>query len=464
MSTRIASTKNTTRPPVINGLLQARGRSSGRRRARPGSAGPPMIARWAGIPRRPDRAAKLGASDGAGHDVVERHRNLADQRIDVRAGLSRFSHFISRLRNSASEATDRTENSRNWNQTGPARSNSAARQWPARRCRRRSRRSRRRPPSPARRGQPTATDRALVDALVAVRRRHPRWGAEVLAMARRRIRWRPGRVARPCAICCAARGLIVPRPRRPRVPHGGHALSPITGPNDTWTTDFKGEFRTGDRRYCYPLTLRDGFSRYVLRCDALLSRSYALDARAVSNRLPTTACRCAFAVITGARLPARAGSALAAQRLVDAPGDCARTDRPGRPEQNGSHEQFHRVLKAETTRPPGDGSRAATPLPRVLSEVQRGAAPREPRGSAARDASIRLAPSVAARLPPLEYPGPHGGPPRVERRLHLVARQPDLLTEVLEGEDVGFEEVADGSGPCPSPRSAWVGSMNGPDG
>ena len=71
-------------------------------------------------------------------------------------------------------------------------------------------------------------------------------------------------------------GLIVPHRRRGSVPHGTHALAPITQPNATWTTDFKGEFRTGDRVYCYPLTLRDGFSRYVLRCDARLRRSTVL--------------------------------------------------------------------------------------------------------------------------------------------------------------------------------------------
>ena len=110
--------------------------------------------------------------------------------------------------------------------------------------------------------QPTATARALVDALVAIRRRHPSWGAKkLLVLARRQdpgADW-PSR----STVCDLLRreGLIVPRPRRPRGPHSSHALSPIAGPNDTWTTDFKGEFRTGDRRYCYPLTVRDGFSR-----------------------------------------------------------------------------------------------------------------------------------------------------------------------------------------------------------
>ena len=55
--------------------------------------------------------------------------------------------------------------------------------------------------------QPTATDRALVDALVAVRRRHPQWGAKkLLAWRAARIPARPGRVDRPCVICCAGKG------------------------------------------------------------------------------------------------------------------------------------------------------------------------------------------------------------------------------------------------------------------
>src|SRR6476661_9768130 len=76
--------------------------------------------------------------------------------------------------------------------------------------------------------QPTATERALVDALVAVRRRHPRWGAKkLLAVAHRQdpsAAW-PSR----STVCDLLRreGWLVPRPRRPRVPHGGHALSPI---------------------------------------------------------------------------------------------------------------------------------------------------------------------------------------------------------------------------------------------
>src|SRR5262245_58857973 len=113
---------------------------------------------------------------------------------------------------------------------------------------------------------PQATAPELVEALLALRRRHPRWGAKkLLAIAVRRDRhaaW-PSR----STVCewLQQRGLVAPQRRRARSPHAVAApLAAISAANEVWTTDFKGEFRTGDGVYCYPLTLRDGFSRFVL--------------------------------------------------------------------------------------------------------------------------------------------------------------------------------------------------------
>ncbi|RWJ97343.1 helix-turn-helix domain-containing protein, partial [Mesorhizobium sp.] len=55
----------------------------------------------------------------------------------------------------------------------------------------------------------------------------------------------------------------------------GTPLSQAVAPNDLWCTDFKGEFRLGDGRYCYPLTVTDQASRYVLTCEALESTKEA---------------------------------------------------------------------------------------------------------------------------------------------------------------------------------------------
>lgn len=128
--------------------------------------------------------------------------------------------------------------------------------------------------------------------------------------------------------------------------------SQILAPNDVWRADSTGQFRTGDGRYCYPLTVTDGFSRYLLGCQALPSTAGA-DAKPVFTRLfreygrPTrirTDNGAPFATTTLARL-----STLSAWwvRL----GVLPELIEPGRPDQNGRHERMHRTLKAATTRP-----------------------------------------------------------------------------------------------------------------
>src|SRR5207253_2335249 len=67
------------------------------------------------------------------------------------------------------------------------------------------------------------------------------------------------------------RGLVRRRRRRRAWKHPGAPELVTAGPNDVWTADFKGHFRTGDGAYCYPLTVADQHSRYLLACDALAS-------------------------------------------------------------------------------------------------------------------------------------------------------------------------------------------------
>jgi putative transposase len=295
--------------------------------------------------------------------------------------------------------------------------------------------------------QPTATARAVVDALLAVRRRHPGWGAKkLLAMVRRQdpeAAW-PSR----STVCDLLRrgGWIVPRPRRSPVPHGGHALSPITAPNDTWTTDFKGEFRTKDHRYCYPLTLRDGYSRYVLRCDALLSRSYGLTRRGFERSfaefgLPVRIRSDNGGPFAGPGLGRLSRLNVWWMRLGIIPERIGL----GRPEQNGSHEQFHRILKAETTRPPASSAagqqRRFRAFCREYNEVRPHESLQDQPPAMHYQASGRALPS---RVPPLVYPG-HMEVRRVSSAGCISWRgTPIFLTEVLDGEHVALEEVADG--------------------
>lgn len=295
--------------------------------------------------------------------------------------------------------------------------------------------------------QPTATAPRLVEALAALRRRHPRWGAKkLLVLARRQdpdAAW-----PRRSTVCDLLRraGLVVPRPRRPRVPHGGHALSPIGGPNDTWTTDFKGEFRTGDRRYCYPLTLRDGFSRYVLRCEALLSRSYALTRRGFVRSFAEFGLPVRIRSDNGGPFAGPGVGRLSHlnvwwMRLGIVPERIGL----GRPEQNGSHEQFHRVLKAETTRPPAATARGQQHRFRAFCREYNDVRPHESLHDEPPARHYQASPrALPTRLPPLEYPG-HMEVRRVSSAGCISWRgTPIFVTEVLGGEHVALEEVADG--------------------
>jgi putative transposase len=207
---------------------------------------------------------------------------------------------------------------------------------------------------------PNATSEEIVTAILDARRHHPRWGGKKLLalLQKRHPRWSlPGR-STACDIL-KRHGMVPLQRQRRRLGHPGKPTSQILAPNDVWSADFKGQFRTGDGQHCYPLTVTDGFSRYLLGCQALpstasdgakpvftrLFREYGLPHRIrTDNGVP-------FATATLARL-----STLSAWwiRL----GVLPELIEPGHPEQNGRHERMHRTLKAETTRPAA-GSLAA---------------------------------------------------------------------------------------------------------
>jgi len=293
---------------------------------------------------------------------------------------------------------------------------------------------------------PQATDPEVIGVLLRLRRRHPFWGAKkLLTVATRDTavgEW-PAR-----STVCAhlkAHGLVASRRRRrPPVPVVS-LRRPITQANEVWTTDFKGEFLTGDGRYCYPLTLRDGFSRFVLRCDALLTHTlavtwpqferafaeYGLPERLRSDNGPP---------FGGPGLGRLSTLAVRWIRLGIVP---ERID-PGHPEQNGSHEQFHAVLKAHTARPP-----AATATTQQRRFTRFCAEYNHERPHEALDQQVpaaRYQPSprpLPRRVPPLEYPG-HAEIRRVDQNGYVSWRQPLFVSAALAGEPVAFEEVDDG--------------------
>ena len=149
-------------------------------------------------------------------------------------------------------------------------------------------------------------------------------------------------------------GLVTPRRRGPSAPlHPGQPDVPMDAPNATWTVDFKGHFRMRNGRYCYPLTVQDAFSRFLLCCTALSATSVNL-AKPVFKRLFRTYGLPAYILSDNGSPFASIGLG----RLTRLRAWWIRlgihhlTIAPGHPEQNPRHERMHRTLKREATRPP----------------------------------------------------------------------------------------------------------------
>jgi transposase InsO family protein len=148
-------------------------------------------------------------------------------------------------------------------------------------------------------------------------------------------------------------GLVKPHRRRRTdatlYPH----LSAPAAPNDLWCIDFKGQFRLGTGRYCYPLTLTDAASRFILVCEGFDRICGHQVRKAMELAFGTHGLPAAIRFDGGAPFAStglRRLSTLSAWWLQL--GIRLEQTEPGCPQQNGRHERMHRTLKAETTRPP----------------------------------------------------------------------------------------------------------------
>jgi transposase len=134
-------------------------------------------------------------------------------------------------------------------------------------------------------GSPNQTPQEIVAAILEARRRHPSWGGKkLLTLVHKRHRnWDLPHRSTVCDIL-KRHGMVPKQRQRRRIGHPGKPTSSILAPNDLWSADYKGQFKTGNGCYCYPLTVADGFSRYLLGCQGLNSTAVS-EAKPVFTRL-----------------------------------------------------------------------------------------------------------------------------------------------------------------------------------
>jgi transposase InsO family protein len=201
---------------------------------------------------------------------------------------------------------------------------------------------------------PNTTRAEIVEMIVKEKLKHQYWGPKKVVASLEALfpetQWPAVSTA---GDLLKRQGLVKPRHLRRRTPKYTEPFLDCQGSNAVWSADFKGQFRTGDKRMCYPFTLTDNYSRYLLACRGLYRptgeatrpwlewafREYGLP-RAIrtDNGSP-------FASV------ALGGLSQLSVWLIKI-GIRPERIESGHPEQNGRHERMHRTLKEETIKPP----------------------------------------------------------------------------------------------------------------
>lgn len=244
----------------------------------------------------------------------------------------------------------------------------------------------------------------------------------------------------------AEEGMINRQKRRRRVPAGQLPFSPVHEPNDVWSTDYKGQFKTLDCTWCYPLTVMDHQSRYLLECHNCqgtgleqskrsfekLFREFGLPWRIRSDNGVPFASRSPGGLTNLTKWWVRLG--IMPERIE-----------PGKPQQNGQHERMHKTLKRETVIPPAATAELQQKLFDDFRQRYNHERPHESLGQKTPASIYR--PSTRPmpdKLPELEYPGHfrvslvhHNG--IIQHQGHRV-----YVSGLLKGEHLGVEEVNDG--------------------
>jgi len=302
-----------------------------------------------------------------------------------------------------------------------------------------------RPRRPHHSPQATASD--IVEQLVEIRRRHPSWGGKkIVRMCEDRM---PDRaLPHPSTVddILRRKGLSRTRTRRRRPGHPGRPITTAQAPNDLWTADFKGEFRMGDRQYCYPLTIADQYSRYLLACKGLASTSRAGVVPVFDRLFREYGLPLAIRTDNGSPF-ASCGLARLSKLSVwwIKLGIHPELIEPGCPSQNGTHERMHRTLKAEATRPPKSRMRPQQGRFDEFQQEYNFERPHEALGQETPAAVYEFSPrAYAGKVAGPEYPGHYEV--RLVSRSHSIRWKHHAVNvgSVLIGEYVGLEEVADG--------------------
>ena len=294
---------------------------------------------------------------------------------------------------------------------------------------------------------PNATPVEIEDKIVELRGRHPTWGPKKLLWTLEQRHPDLDWPARSTTADILVRNDLITHHLRRRYPgHGGKPAVSMSEPNQTWSADFKGQFKTTDGIYCYPLTVCDGASRYVLEVKGLDSTKCVLTMPRFERLFKEFGMPKIIRSDNGVPFATNGLGRLSELsvwwiRL----GIYPERIQPSHPEQNGRHERMHRTLKRETARPPAASMRAQQRRFDRFRAEYNDERPHEALDGATPSSLYVPSPrAFPSELPEVGYP-PHFELRYVSRngcmRFNKIAVN---ITHAIIGQYVGLEEVGDG--------------------
>jgi transposase InsO family protein len=260
--------------------------------------------------------------------------------------------------------------------------------------------------SRASKNHPNQVLEEIEEAILGIRRTHASWGPKKLRVL---LHQADSEKSWPCLSSMSriikAHGLAIDRKRRRHATPSTQPFAECNSSNRTWCADYKGWFRTGDGHRCDPLTITDGFSRYLLRCQIVEAETYEL-ARGIFEAafreygLPE-------AIRTDNGTPFSSTGLGGLSRLSVwwvRLGIKLERIQPGEPQQNGRHERMHLTLKLETAQPPAETLRAQQRRFDVFRQEYNYVRPHESLDLKTPASLYQLSPRpYPARLPDMEY-------------------------------------------------------------
>lgn len=241
-------------------------------------------------------------------------------------------------------------------------------------------------------------------------------------------------------------GLIQPARRHQRVPPYAQPFSPADSPNEVWSADYKGQMRLENGQWCYPLTIMDHHSRYLLNCKGLTGTSFKEAKKCFIRLFKAHGLPSRIRTDNGVPFASRSAGGLSSLsiwwlRL----GIMPERIKPGKPQQNGRHERMHRTLKKATAKPPAASmavqQRRFDTFRKEYNEARPHESLKQKTPASCYGDSPRSYPDT---LPKMNYPDYFETHTVCSTGVVYRKNGQIYVSHLLRGEQVGLEEIGDG--------------------